>query len=261
MGWKMKKAKVAISFDDGRLDNVAVIGDLIHRGIPSTLFITTGYVDGTCPEDKKPSGKPAMTIGDVMRLCNESMVEIGLHGDKHLNEVWDIKNGWEKIRDWCSFSDTQRLGFASPGTSFSVDDFVTTEDTFLRKQVLYLAMGLRISTCPKYRTFVRKVSRVIHSPVFFRIAFHDTLMQGCPDRVVYRIAVHSDNTYGQIRAVIDEAVRFKASLVLMFHSIGIPDDDTWTWDKYRFDRVIDYLEELQNNQKLELVKVRDIVEQ
>lgn len=259
MGWKMKKAKVAISFDDGRLDNVAVIGDLIHRGIPSTLFVTTGYVDGSCPEGKKPTDKPAMTISDVVRFCDESMVEIGLHGDMHLNEVWDIKNGWEKVKTWCGYSNSQKFGFASPGTSFSINDFVTAEDGFFRQQILYLAMGLRMMTYPKYRTFVRKASRVIHSPFLFRTAYHDTLMQECPNRVVYRVAIHSDNTYRQVKALIDEAIRFNSSLSLMFHSIGVPDGDTWTWDQHRFERVVEYLTELRDDQKIELVKVCDIV--
>ena len=42
-------SKIAISFDDGSHDNVAVINQVMKNELTATLYVTTGYVDGTCP--------------------------------------------------------------------------------------------------------------------------------------------------------------------------------------------------------------------
>lgn len=258
----MKKAKVAISFDDGRSDNVKVIEKLIENRIPSTLFVTTGYVDGTCPKDKRPSSKPAMTVADVVRFCSEPMVEIGLHGDMHLNEDWDIKNGWTKIMEWVggALADS-KYGFASPSTSYPIEKFKMAEDPFFHEQILYLAMGLRITSHSLYRKLARKAGRVIHSQFLYRSAFHDTLMHECKDRVVHRVPVHGDITFEQIKSVVDDAVHSNASVSFMFHSIGVPDGDTWMWDQHKFNQLCLYLMQLRSEDRIDLVKVRDIAGQ
>ena len=120
---KRDKSNIAISFDDGRQDNVSVIQRLTANGIPATLYVTTGYVDGTCPEDTRPTAKPAMSVNDVIQLFRDPLVEIGLHGDKHLNEDSDISEGRKKLIKWLGLDANSRFGFASPETSFSVSAF------------------------------------------------------------------------------------------------------------------------------------------
>lgn len=256
----MEKAMVAISFDDGRSDNVEVIEkQLIPHEIPVTLYVATGYVDGSCPKEKNPTDEPAMSVEDVIRLCGEPLVEIGLHGDMHLNEDWDIRNGWKKLAEWVGeLLGSQSFGFASPGTGYPIDRFRGSVDPFFHEQVLYLAMGLRIRSLSRYRTLSRKAARVVRSPFLFRAAYRETLMRDCPDRVVYRVPVHASTSCGQIKALVDDAVRSKAALTLMFHSIGVPDGGTWSWDQRKFSELCAYLLELRKRGSVELVKVRDI---
>ena len=253
-------AFVAISFDDGRKDNLAVIQELLlPHNIPVTLYVTTGFIDGTCPRDKLPTYKKAMCIDDVVWLSQQPNVEIGLHGDMHMNEEWDIKNGRDKVVCWTGYPMSHKFGFASPSTQFSIHQFACSDSTFLTREISYLAMGLRIKTLSVIRKLARKAGRVIHLPTLFRIAYSDTIMLHCPDRIVYRVPIHSDITFEQVKAVVDATVNRSASVVFMFHSIEQNSDDTWTWKKDRFNKFCTYLTYLRDCGQVKLVSVQDLV--
>lgn len=257
----MKKAKVAISFDDGRKDNVAIIENLLAKnGIPSTLYVTTGYVDQTCPDDKLPTKQPAMSVEDVVRLFHNPLVEIGMHGDMHLNDDWDIRNGRQKLLRWLNLDSSYRFGFASPSTNFSIDYFKQSADPLFTDEIAYLAMGMRKSSMTKFRSLARKGGRVIHSGLLYRMAYQDTLMTSCQDRIIYRVPVHGDITFHQIRAMIEEAIRSSSSLTFMFHSVSDDYHDIWTWSLEKFNRLIAYLKDHEKQGTVELVKVQNIVE-
>ena len=250
--------KIAISFDDGRRDNIAAIGQLTACGIPATLYVTTGYVDGTCPHDKLPTAKPAMTVNDVARLFQNPLVEIGMHGDMHLNEDWDIRNGREKLLNWLGLDESHRFGFASPSTSYSVERFLHSEDPLFVRDIAYLAMGQRRATCAKIRMIARKVSRVVHSGMLYKTAYQDTMMVDCSDRVIYRVPVLREIAFEQLRVLLEEVIRREASVVFMFHSIENHDDDTWSWDQTKFEQLIQYLLMQHEQRTLELMKVCDL---
>ena len=254
---KTINTKIAISFDDGRQDNVDVIDRLAAKGIPASLYVTTGYVDGSCPQDKLPTAIPAMSVDDVKRLFHNPLVEIGMHGDMHLNEDWDIRNGREKLLKWLDLDTSYQFGFASPSTSYSVERFLNSNAPLFTHEIAYLAMGQRRVTHAKVRTIARKGSRVIHSGILYKTAYQDTLMLDCPDRVIYRVPVLGDITFEQLRTLVEDAVRRRASLVFMFHSIA-DCEDTWTWSNEKFEQLIDYLEALKERQRIELTTVRDL---
>lgn len=97
----MQKGLVCLSFDDGRYDNVSAFRKyLFPNQIPVTLNVTTGYVDGSCPKEFRPSARKAMTVQDVVSLSESSLVEIAAHGDRHLNTDEDIDQGRQKLLEW-----------------------------------------------------------------------------------------------------------------------------------------------------------------
>ena len=255
----MKTAKIALSFDDGRIDNIEVIYRyLIPKGIPCTLFVATAYVDGSCSPEKAPTRRPAMSIENVVALAKEPLVELGLHGDNHSNERSDIEMGRQKMLKWLSYPSSYRFGFASPGTAYPVDKFVDSNDPLFTRDILYLAMGMRISSLKKLRVFARKAGRVLAFRSLFAFAYRETIMDSCSDRVIYRVPIHARTSFEQVKAIIDIAVRRKEAVTLMFHSIDDKKDDTWTWDKRRFCKLIAYLLQLRNQQKIEMLTVRDL---
>ena len=259
----MKKAKVAISFDDGRLDNVDIFDQcLIPKKIPATLYVTTGYVDGTCPKEKKPTDMPAMTVDDVKRLFLSPLVEIGMHGDMHLNEDWDIRNGRDKLVQWLDLDTSYQFGFASPSTSFSIDQFQRSENPLFTRDIAYLAMGLRNTSFKILRTFSRKVGRVIPSGGLFKTAYNDTAMTNCPDRIIYRVPILRDTSGEQVISLLKSAIHSQKAITLMFHSIGEESlVDSWTWSNDKFEAVCNYLCEERERGTTELCTVKQVFQE
>ena len=256
----MKKAQVAISFDDGRLDNVDIFEQhLIPKRIPATLYVTTGYVDGTCPKEKKPTDTPAMTVDDVKRLFLNPLVEIGMHGDMHLNEDWDIQNGRDKLIKWLELDSSYQFGFASPSTSFSIEQFQRSENPLFTRDIAYLAMGLRNTSLKMLRSFSKKAGRVIPSGVLFKTAYQNTAMENCPDRIIYRVPVLRDTSGEQVISLLKSVIHSQKVITLMFHSIGVESyTDSWTWSNDKFEAVCNYLCEERERGAVEFCTVKQI---
>ena len=258
----MEKATISLSFDDGRADNYEVIEKLLRpMGIPVTLNITTGYVDGSCPEPLSPSVKSALSVEQVCRLADSEKTEIALHGDRHLNTWEDILSGKRKLLQWMHLPENHPFGFASPGSGMKTVEFVRDEKIRSENQILYLRTSLRNERMVALRILCRKAGRILHLPVLYRIAYADTLMTHCEDCIVYSVPVMRDTTFEEVKAIVDLCVRRKAALTLMFHSI-LPDvdgEDNWSWSWQKLERLCRFLKEKKNNQTLRIVTTKDLV--
>ena len=259
----MNKAIVSLSFDDGRADNYAVFQDILAPiSIPATINITTGYVDGSCDPALMPSCKKAISINDIRQLAQSPLVEIGLHGDCHLNTESDIVKGREKLINWLELPDDYVFGFASPGSGLPVSKFIDGSSELFTKRISYLRTGLRIKKYHGVRVLCRIIGRVIHIPFLYRIAYSDTLMDSCEDRVVYSVPVMKDTTFAQVKALVDLTIQRRCSLTLMFHSIleCTEDDDNWSWSRADFLKLCKYLQENVTRRKLDVLTTQSLVQ-
>ncbi|MCH5296595.1 MAG: hypothetical protein J1E85_02880 [Ruminococcus sp.] len=250
-----KKALVSLSFDDGRADNYDIIKNVtIPMNLPVTLNITTGYVDRSCPQEKLPSDKLAMTKENVIELFNNPLVEIALHGDQHLNTEKDISAGRKKLIEWFDLPYDSKFGFASPGSGFDIQEFINSKHNLFNQDILYMRTSLRISTKKKIRIFCRKVSRVIHLPFLYAIAYADTVMDNSNDRVIYSVPILKDITVLQVEAIINKCIKRGGALTLMFHSIveDTSTDDNWSWEKEKFEAICQYLAQKQSEGLLDV---------
>ena len=79
---------VAITFDDGYLDNFSVAAPILkHKKVPATFFVSSGYVGTTrrFPWDVSDSAShPMMTWEHVRQLAAEGF-EVGAHSVNHIN--------------------------------------------------------------------------------------------------------------------------------------------------------------------------------
>lgn len=240
-----RRPMISLSFDDARGDNAVVADEiLIPLNIPATFNVTTGYVDGTCPKDMLPSEKAAMTIGDVVRLESSPVIEIALHGDRHLNTEEDILEGRRKLAQWLQKDESYKFGFASPGSGMNLIKFKSDECFYLRTQIAYMRTSLRIESMKFIRVLSRKIGRVIHWPFFYRIAYADTEMTCKDGKIVYSIPVLEDITAEQLCAIVDDCIKKKSSVTFMFHSILEKPDgvDNCTWSRERFSKFCEYID-------------------
>lgn len=243
------EATLSLCFDDGRRDGVAAAERLLlSRGLPFTLCVTTGYVDGSCPAQLLPTKKPPITAADVRRLADTSLVEIAMHGDRHLNTEEDLLRCEAKLRDWLGPEAAAPLGFASPGSEMSPDWFRSPEAAALRERVRYLRTSLRIRTKKPLRVLCCKAGRVLHLPFLYRIAYRDTVMTAPQGKILYSVPILGDTTASQVLALVRDCVKRRGALVLMLHSVEPEPDraDPWSWQEEKLRRLCQALTELQD---------------
>ena len=257
----MEKAIISLSFDDGRGDNLEIFQNiLIPMSIPATINITTGYVDGTCPVHLSPSPKRAVAKSDVIALAQNPLVEVAMHGDCHLNTVEDIAAGRKKLIAWLDLEENSALGFASPGSGLKPEEFIKSNDELFAHQITYMRTSLRIKSFHEIRVLCRKIGRIFHIPFLYRIAYADTLMRDCEDRVIYSIPVMKDTTFAQLKAVIDLAINRRCALTLMFHSIleDTECEDNWSWKQQAFEKLCAYLKKKTNEGQLSVMTTGEL---
>lgn len=90
-GGEIKKDTLAITFDDGYADNLYnALPVLEEFQIPATLFIVAGKIDSPEPfwwdteTEKKSRGRP-LSKGELIKLSNNNLIEIGSHTLSHPN--------------------------------------------------------------------------------------------------------------------------------------------------------------------------------
>ena len=78
----------AFTFDDGRSDNDSLVKHIMESyRFRGTVYITTGFIDGTWVEkDVLRSPSEPLTVDEIKALYDSGW-EIGLHGDKHQTTV------------------------------------------------------------------------------------------------------------------------------------------------------------------------------
>ena len=248
-------ATVSLSFDDGRGDTAAVVDTLLRpSGIPAAICIATGYVDRTCPAEQLPTQKPPLTVAEIQRLSADPLVEIAAHGDMHQNTEEDFYRGEEKLRAWLKLSEDAPLGFASPGSKVEPMYFRPHETDGLGGRAAYMRTGLRIASKRPLRVLCRKLGRVLHLPLLYRIAYHDTIMTECDGKLIYSVPIMRDITVRQVLFLVRDCIRQRGALVLMLHSVleDVSGEDNWTWERARLETLCRELKKLEQEGKLTL---------
>ena len=163
--------------------------------------------------------------------------------------------------EWLSLPESHVFGFASPFTRFSKQKFLDSRDPLYKSQISYMALGICASDLRLVRVMARKISRVIHSSVLYRIAYRNTMMPNIPSRIVYRDPVLGDITCRQLQSVVKSAINKNENVVFMFHSIDDDNDDRWSWSTDKFNRFCRYLIRLRHEGAIELVTVAELYQQ
>lgn len=258
----LDKGYVSFSFDDGRGDNYEVYKSILKpKNIPATFNIAAGYIDGTCPKESTPSlFIPPMTIEQVKEIYADGLVEIALHGNKHINTEEDIRSGEQKIRKWTGAKKDERFGFASPGSRLNIKHYLASDNKYLKENLLYVRTHQRFLRNGKLKVLVRKICRILHWPSLFSYVYKDTLMDSCEDKVIYSVPVLKDTTLKEILGLLSCACRNRKAVVLMFHSVvdNIDGHDNFSWSVRDF-RELCHIIQSWGNEYLGVVTTKDLL--
>lgn len=241
----MRKTRVILSFDDGRKDNYDTVMPILKaHDLQATFNIATAYVDGSISEADRPCSNEAMTVENVLALYKAGHTIAG-HGDCHKNDLEDIKNGIEKLREW-GITDSQ-LGFASPNSKLPVEEILKEENELRNLGISYVRIGTKKNDI--FSRAQRKLGEKLGNATLFCNGFDCSHVDIKNDFIIYSVPVMHKATVRQVEAIIKRAIAKESDIVLMFHSIldsGQPYYvDTWTWDKEKFDELCGWLERME----------------
>lgn len=245
----MNKAIITFSFDDARADSYRAIKLAADYGVKSTLNVTTGYVEGINSAKDNPTHISAMSKEQVVELYNWG-AEIACHGDTHDNSLESILRGKAKLYDWLKLSDSQDIGFASPR---SMIDMAPSMIASLKdNHIAYLRVGPFVKPLSRPKRMIRKMAAFTQSKWLFCHFYADTIENPVDDNFILRsVPVMQQNKLGQMKAIVDYAIKNKCWLILMFHSVmakgeeGFTENFSWPLDDYR--SLCEYIQYRQDN--------------
>ena len=252
-------AGICLSFDDGRGDLYEVYKKILQPlHVPFTVNVTTGYIDGTCPQKTTPTVKAAISREQLLEMAANPITAVAGHSDFHTNDPADAMRGKQKLLSWLSESPAEKLGFASPSLGLSVKEFSGAE----WQGFAYLRTGFRISTHRRLRVIARKAGRLVHWPFLFRIAYRDTIMYDFSDRILYSVSVLKDTRLKEVRGLVDYCILQKGNLIFNFHSIkeNMQGEDNWSWEWDKFLQFCVYLKEMESYGKIRIMHEKELIE-
>lgn len=258
---KKEKGSVCLSFDDGRGDNRYIAEKiLLPMNIPATFNITTGYVDGSCSPADRPSIKKPMTIDDVRWIAEHNIFEIAMHGDEHKNTLEDIIKCRNKLATWLGLKDDDLLGFASPGTGLNIKTMNDNEKEMLFANTTYIRLSLRLKRFVALKVVSRKLARILHIPILYKLAYSDTMLDTHDTKMLYSVPVLKTTTPQEIRRMVTASKTSGKAVILMFHSIceGTRNDDNWTWEQQRFINICRFICREREEGNINVLKVSDL---
>ena len=255
----MKKAYLNFSFDDGRVDTFNVAYPILKKYMMGmTLNATSGYIESGTYVDSNVTDIMPMDIKMLQNMASDKNVEIAGHGYKHKNTEQDIVKGISCLKKW--LPNKSEWGFASPGTGLTIDYYHSIKEVLKSEGISYIRLSCRYLNHSRIKIFARKLARVTHLPILYRFAYQDTLMSEINDDILYSVPVLSDIKVGEIKSLIDRAVKRKQACVLMFHSIVDKSEvhDAWDYDKEKFEDICRFVNEYQREGVLEVTTSMNI---
>lgn len=238
---------IVLTFDDGRKDQYLNAVNIMRKyNLTGTIYITTGFVDGTI--DKKnlfpSSGGEAMSVTDI-RDSIKLGFEIGIHSDKHTNEVNDIRESLRKLREWTKELQGMdfKFGFASPSSNIykkninKIDDIVN-EITYVRTSGQVRRNGL-------IYTMLFLLNRVLKSKMLYYLLNKRYIGTIEKNKVIESVPIRSYTPLNHIIYFIDKIPDSQPG-VLLFHSILTKEEgnkkvDCWYYDSDKFEKLCQYL--------------------
>ena len=238
---------IAITFDDGREDNYSVALPILRRyGMAGTVYVATGFVDGTWagyPVLESP--RRAMTP-DEIRALRENGWEIGLHGDQHTTEQNDFDSAYEKMNGWLLDGKPGRYGFSLPNSAAPESEIAAIRGK--KDKVSYMRQGRRKSNAGLTQKILYTLSYYGGIQAAYNLYNREnTYLKTDQDKMMYSVVVKAKDRPGMIVRFLEQ-LPDGARVALMLHSV-IPESEArqkpsaWNWPDGQFDALCRLLSE------------------
>lgn len=127
--------RIILTFDDGRGDNYLNAFPIMKKyGLVGTVFITTGYIDGSYVNSEWKSAGTSMDLPQLMEMRDYGF-EMALHGDRHTTETDDFDVSLKKIREWGLFGKDESVGFSIPNSDVKLSKIDELKEKFKKEQM------------------------------------------------------------------------------------------------------------------------------
>ena len=245
----MKKAIITFSFDDARADSYRAIKLAMKYGVKSTLNVTTGYVDNKNKAKENPTYLPAMSKENVIDLY-ETGTEIACHGNTHDNKIENILKGKAKLFEWLQLPDKVSIGFASPHSMIDINTEMIGK--MKNNNIVYLRVGPFIKSLSIAKRLIRKLATITKSTKLFCYFYRDVIRNPVIDNyILCSIPIMRQNSYLQLKAIVDAAIANKSWVILMFHSVLDKGEDgyieNFSWPLGDYKKLCEYIQQRNND--------------
>lgn len=262
----MRKSKVVLSFDDGRMDNYQIaFEELLPRQLGATFSITSGYIEKSISNVGLCENNP-MTVNNVIELSKYSLFEIAGHGYAHLNTLEDWEKGVSLLKEWLGERYFKNgYGIASPHSFVDYCWVNENREKCERQNIRYIRTGL-VNQKQVLQRFVSKCARMTRSQrlAFFPVRSSFTSIEK-GQYLYYSFPILHQHSPNQILYLIEKAVQNNADIIFMLHSILKPReeyyDDMFSWDYQSFIALCNYLVKMRDLGVLEIVRNIDLVQE
>lgn len=252
--------KIAITFDDGRSDNLLVAKPIMDKyDLVGTVFITTGYVDGTWKEsDMLFSPTRPLTVDEIKTLDMGGW-EIGLHGDKHLSTPNDYAVAVEKMNSW--LNDKRNYGMSLPNSRASQDEIRKLWEAH-GDTLKYIRGGRAANTRNAYYIFLYALYTKFKVKQAYFGFNRKSVVDNSDREKIFSIVVRNQDDWEMIVDFV-KSCPSGANCVFMFHTImnGAVTNEAkpWVWSEKKFDYFCEEISELRKENKVEIVTLDNII--
>lgn len=255
--------KIVLAFDDGRKDQYTNAYRILKdNGLVGSIFITTGFVDGTLKTDDifLSAEEGPVNIDEIREMITGGF-EIGIHADKHTNEPADIFESKNKLLEWCSdVLDTgYKFGFASPSSNICEDNISSLD--CIKDEILYIRSGTQVRRNGIFYSVLYIINTFLHSNVlFYLLNKREINTQNQETPYIKSVTIKSNTKLRNIKYFIKK-VPDDSLVVLLFHSIKTSEYhgyyDTWCFDSKKLESLCQYI---KGSDELSVLTLRQVLE-
>ena len=255
----------AFTFDDGRSDNYSLVKHIMESyRFRGTVYITTGFIDGTWVEkDVLRSPSDPLTVDEIKALYDSGW-EIGLHGDKHQTTVADMRSALEKLQQWGIQNDS--WGISIPNSRVSETEINALFESDYGEKIAYIRRGRACDTVKLKNKVLYGLSSVLKSKwAYRRFNAENVFLYGDGSRTnIPSVVVKSTNTAEQIADFV-RALPDNTAVVLMLHSILAAEHplcgkDPWSWDKANFEKLCSAFSDMTEAHTLSVLPLMELIQ-